>query len=953
MLFQVLATIFVLQEVVGSRESTFDLLLYNFSFGAPDPAVEVVAVDRMNRTFVLSSNNSLICAEIGAPMRLLSPDVLAAIQAGEYVAAFDTQHHLLIWDDTLSERRIDLSFDAKTLLALTANSSRLFGVRNVSSHGNAFFGLSGNYLPMMFDLITGNVTSYCVYATQDWSSLLSAQISFGMHGSSSYLLAGGDTCCYNDFFGDDCNKDAACYSQQFGPCFLSNGYAACNLYSYLPQFALLTFPFDAETFAPLSCGLYPIADIAAFARSDALVVAVDDEGMMCVYTTQVFPYYEEPLFTGVLPPMEISFAPNRRFLTISSSNATVVVDVIARVILLSIAASSPVVVCGSTVCTSTEERIFLHDPVTRSTTTLSTDGPASSIFCGGDSVIAVTTAVNTLYVLRNPYESIILPTNGSCAFLQEEHCVNTSGCVWMLGWCALGTRNASSCHMILPDVCERVPQYCYVCTLGSKGGQQTDACFENEKWCVCSTLNEVECNLENGVCQFENGLCLGSNNCFSFVTYQFHPQPYLLACVGFIKDVIVLVGLGLLGPILANWLRKLTGLVRNFDGAEILPKPAPARELYLDEVITTSSGEEVDLDDYVRLITKTVFLLDSAVDAKIFRQALIQSILSEYLWIDDQVAQDRLKGNRIPVKNISDLSWLLRLTATHSLTILSSRSFAGRLAYAIDTFPPIIQVVLYFIGAAVTFTSTLFDELANKNAKGTFFLQYQVMGYRFMNSGTVGTITLLAVKYIQTQRMMRDSGQSFRGAIFEKKLQILRSKSTHLILRLYFMFVLVFSPLWIAGLVLYLYIPAAICVFVWLLYINFNRLRKRCFQIVDVHLPGISQRRTEVSLNADDFLGVEYAKNLRTSPTYTVIDGLARLLWQQEIPVVLITLIIQMSFNHAVLFLNRNQFNVSYWQVIELDWMSRSMGCFATLVQHGFESPSQALQFLSNFVPFM
>jgi outer membrane protein assembly factor BamB len=231
--------------------------------------------------------------------------------------------------------------------------------------------------------------------------------------------------------------------------------------------------------------------------------------------------------------------------------------------------------------------------------------------------------------------------------------------------------------------------------------------------------------------------------------------------------------------------------------------------------------------------------------------ALLLHMLQSSVWITPRALQTALSplsgpasnasvvsGTEIPACTAEVLKEVLDRSADYfqPAVYISSSRFSSRVIHCISDNATLIQLVYYLTTSLALVGLTAVEVWALKtddvikadDATTEASLRFQLVGFRFMNSSTIGTIALLAVKYVIScvkQYKFNKSGKRWGLLRASALLQMSRFGSSKVFHGLYWLYFATALPFVLAGSLLgaalYPFLPAGVTVF-YLIFLYFR-----------------------------------------------------------------------------------------------------------------------------------
>ena len=651
------------------------------------------------------------------------------------------------------------------------------------------------------------------------------------------------------------------------------------------------------------------------------------------------------------------------------------------------------------VATVIDELFVVIDPSTRSVVAQFKYDPFTDVDAAAQTfyVTAATGAAGFDVIIF--YEDFIMFTIvqplGECSWFTSFCEQPQAGCVArerdLCGWCPLGYCIDQTIVKECVPFCSDLNSQQSTCAAATTCSYcQVFGYCSNGQQCLCSTImEEQDCSSTHGVCQWDSAHQLCADGvCFSFIVKGYSSQPYFLFGVSILKDIIIVVLLCVLEPQLATarFFAKSMMKLR-------LPRKGSTTRVFLDrQNILFHANQLLRHQEEKGTSANTEDRSNNhAADDEGSKTDLLRFHIAAWMVANSKWPTVPDAGGEIPTFASVDstLDILSGMPSTPTIFVTSD-SVAMRVASTIKSFPSTITLCCY---AAAISAATLIN-LHNIFSQSTIgdlsqSTVFQLSGFLFINSGSIATVSLITVKYVTTMwreffsaercccRGGTDSSSVLQFALSQR---IRRSPAVHILTWIIFAnaFPYVFF-ICSQGMYRYAFVPAGAIVLTIV-----SSLGASCFSVrtrhhdngraqeeEDAAVPLVDNMRNPVlkSGRSQEYsstdqsqrgLGVEvpaasrstamnrntYTNDEPTLKPITLISSVGEFLLVQEVPTILMALVLQATFNYAVLFTHDDLYSVDYWELMLMEFNSRSYDCYKAKVGATFQE-------LSGFVPFM
>jgi hypothetical protein len=534
------------------------------------------------------------------------------------------------------------------------------------------------------------------------------------------------------------------------------------------------------------------------------------------------------------------------------------------------------------------------------------------------------------------------------------------GCPALNGQAAvpLGSMCSATCD------CYQVPVGNTLCNTQVVGGQcqfcpRWKSCGPKARGCSCSAIPaSAECEAAfGGECEFSNGKCL-DGACFSFLIHGYRAQPYLLFLLAAVKDVVLLLLVNAFGPAVSLWLLQLRHrrTVTSFFLTSSVHHESSATGIQLDDCagVNEDEGEFSWIAssrplDYCRMLIDATCGSSSSADAaaSLTQPAADDSLLEgsadppKDRYDSAVILLAKLKAINIYIplgatelgragdhtaacaaSCEEQVKWLVREFGAHPAMWSTSPSISERVRLTVDTF--VGSVVLRFLVAMQFVSIGIYiydaDYLLTEYSLSPPLTEYiQVVTFRMANSGTIVTASLLLVKLFSLLVASATREESL-SVVHAVTVATLRTNST--VRASTAVYLLLCSPMLmqsLAGCVLYPFVPAGAALVAAASFHAGKRLR---------HLTSLK-------------------------------FGVLNFMLEQQIPTLLLAVVLQSTFNYFLMFTNQAYFSLSmpdgYFDVIVKEYQSRLLQCLESIIRRDVgdiqRTPGQMWQIFSSTIP--
>ena len=538
----------------------------------------------------------------------------------------------------------------------------------------------------------------------------------------------------------------------------------------------------------------------------------------------------------------------------------------------------------------------------------------------------------------------------SCPMLSaQDQCLSALQCQWCGWYCGNRGSFGCSCFELLTDTaCASAGRrVCHWCATGY--------CSDADSLCTCTAItNPVACAMKYTAnqCLYDNTTdqCL-FGPCFEFMLPNFYTQPYLMFILGLFKDVVVLWLLSFATPLLRRAQFRFKAIISKRSIPVI-------RVIELDQPLMVD-GMQVGLRPYLKHVIMSYFDVDMITEEEDLQ--LLAACSQEGLWLQHKEVLDGEVAAKLPLPT-NGFNAIVREKATQRALFLSSSTAAGRIAHTVDIFPGSFAIVV-FLGGLISFVIVaVLDTLRSTPSENyTPFMRFQLGGFRVMNSGCIGTVSLIIVKYFFAWWHSRRVSHRFSGARTLTASIFKYTRTIHIVCCCYFLVVAPYLALALVGAVLYIWVILPLLFLAVVFFLLWTWLERRSEErtIKFVHVreemsDAGSQKSLADPINEDEEGEVGGPAEVKwRHKRYLYLHAILRFLIEQELPTIVIAASLQASYNYAILYINRHQFgNLSYTGVVAVEYQSRSMTCLKDVLQGDIHEISLQLQQLCSVVPF-
>ena len=550
------------------------------------------------------------------------------------------------------------------------------------------------------------------------------------------------------------------------------------------------------------------------------------------------------------------------------------------------------------------------------------------------------------WAIMNGMNGLCISMNGMCQVCQtpQSRAVSNWYCTNASSTCYPSCVAASSDKVM----CETLGTFmgCQWCST-----IQGDFC-SNAMGCSCVTLeSEIDCEDANGACRWDDGLCL-AGTCFNYISRGYTSQPYALLIVSVGTRLLQQVGTGLFSIRIARAATKLkfsiitmvstivAFLSWKFRFGESL-RSADFEKEVLEERKTLR--REKDLLCVYRDLPATTRNLQDLVMHHCGRKSLPTSLElgqllycleKQNLWVDDEIirhdqtsnekretgnfAKDTEASSSSPMSFEGLLESLPRL-ATHDAIFLQSTDFATRIDCAIRS--PGVMILHYYhvLQSLVLFFLSL-KRIAGNADELTQWQRFELIGFRLVNSGATASLVTLSYAYYCSSEAYFSARSHDAIPLFDASLILHWHERTafHCVMAIQWLVVGPFLVLCFVGTVDYIFVIAAVIVALVVL-VRF------LLYVTDVV---ISRRPSEGRVAA---------------------AAVIRFVLLVALPEAALIATIQGTYNYAILSQQVTQNYWSFFNVLTVDWRSRSFHCFRHSIAMTLSHADSFAQMLSSF----
>ena len=503
---------------------------------------------------------------------------------------------------------------------------------------------------------------------------------------------------------------------------------------------------------------------------------------------------------------------------------------------------------------------------------------------------------------------------------------------------------------------------------------------------ICESVPLSACNASG--CIVSNGLCEGSV-CFSYFMVGYNSQPFLFLFGGLLKDVCVLILVGLLGRVTSRGIARAkprrTNLKKDFD-----------RILYLlDESYT--DGESISYEQYCDRVMRTFFPEEFQVwpldRRSLLRDTIAYVLQDKEIWIrldaSSCVGERRLEGeNTVKTQTTTTIderegvqaadlkpSRALRTRvedvlvprATSYVCFVVSREPIKRMASSVNSFPGVWQFFFYLGGLVLLFVPSLVHVLEELAVTGeqrrlptpgesvsSLAILYFVLGFRIVNASSFATAILVFVK---TAKTVWRGKRRYHSLTIVEKIPFIALSTDNALRGMLLLYALLLLPLMAVNVTYGFSIswPSVLVIFVGIVCVAAVVVLYR-FVSPDVTILQTDDDET-VSMNDQSSL-LATNRRMKSATFGDLGRALLVFLFTEELPTFFITLSMALAFNYAAILKFASDFAVDTPSaVFAFDFNARSVRCVLSFFKNGelllSDHLSHAVQIFSSFLPFL